>query len=218
MGRADQPCTRRFLGRVIRPFWSNCLAATVYSSGRDFALSHVAGYVRRPGYSPVPVIRLNIEQRLAESICSFGLGSLAGAVPPQRCGCPAPAGGTATAAPSAAEPSNPLPSCYPIGPPRSWPTCRPGSPGWSPTASPPSCWVSCYRWAGAYTPRWSAARPRPWPSGWRTSSVMNGSTSSTPASASREERRARTCRWSSGSTGATSTPPRSAPVATAGSR
>ena len=30
--------------------------------------------------------------------------------------------------------------------------------------------MSCYRWAGAYTPRWSAARPRPWPSGWRTSS------------------------------------------------
>src|SRR5664280_1414950 len=135
-----------------------------------------------------------------------------------RCACPAPAGGTATAAPSAAEPSNPSPSCYPIGPPRSWPTCRPGSPGWSPAASPPSCWVSCYRWAGAYTPRWSAARPRPWPSGWRTSSVTNGSASSTPASASARSYRARTCRWSSGSTGATSTLPRSAPVATAGSR
>jgi len=81
MGRADQPCTRRFLGRAIRPFWSNCLAATESSSGRDFASSQLAGYVRRPGYPPVPVIRLNIEQRLAESIRSFGLGSLAGAVP-----------------------------------------------------------------------------------------------------------------------------------------
>jgi len=84
MGRADPPCTRRFLGRAIRPFWSNCLAATESSSGRDFASSQLAGYVRRPGYPPVPVIRLNIEQRLAESIRSFGLGSLAGAVPPEH--------------------------------------------------------------------------------------------------------------------------------------
>ena len=67
MGRADQPCTRRFLGRAIRPFWSNCLAATESSSGRDFASSQLAGYVRRPGYPPVPVIRLNIEQ---SSTCS----------------------------------------------------------------------------------------------------------------------------------------------------
>ena len=135
-----------------------------------------------------------------------------------RCGWRVPAGGTAAAATSLPGPSSRWPGCCPSGPPRSWPTCRPASPPWSPTASPRTCWVSCCRWAGACTRPWYAARPRPWPSAWKTNSARNGPASSTPASVTARNYPARTCRSWSAWTAATSTPASSGPAPTAGSR
>ena len=135
-----------------------------------------------------------------------------------RCGWRVPAGGTAAAATSLPGPSSRWPGCCPSGPPRSWPTCRPASPPWSPTASPRTCWVSCCRWAGACTRPWYAARPRPWPSAWKTNSARNGPASSTPASVTARNYPARICRSWSGWTAATSTPASSGPAPTAGSR
>ena len=124
----------------------------------------------------------------------------------QRCGWRAPAGGTAPAATSRPAPSARWPGCCPSGPPRSWPTWRPASPAWSPTASPPTCSARSCRWAGACTPPRYAARSRPSRSGWRTSSARSGPASSTAASATGTSCPARICRWSSAWTAATCTP------------
>ena len=135
-----------------------------------------------------------------------------------RRGCPVPAGGIAAAAASLPGPSRRWPGCCPSGPPRSWPTCRPASPPWSPTASPRTCWASRCRWAGACTRPWYAARPRPWPSAWKTNSAGNGPASSTPASVTAKNSPGRTCRSWPGWTAVTSTPASSGPAPTAGSR
>ena len=55
-------------------------------------------------------------------------------------------------APRSARTFSPLGAVCGSGPPRSCPTCRPVSPGWSPTGCPPTCSTRSCRWAGRCTP------------------------------------------------------------------
>jgi hypothetical protein len=64
---------------------------------------------------------------------------------------------------------------------RSCPTCRPVSPGWSPTGCPPTCSTRSCRWAGHYTPPRCGARCRPPHNAWKTSSATSNRASSPAA-------------------------------------